>query len=88
MFHVRQNRIWEKERRDRLNQTFDSLSKLLPEYEPATQLSKIEILQRAVEYVEKLQNKIKAFLEERDALLKSIFRFDSYLKGIGGLVQD
>lgn len=65
-----QNRIWEKERRDRLNQTFDSLSKLLPEYEPATQLSKIEILQRAVEYVEKLQNKIKAFLEERDALLK------------------
>ncbi|XP_019544286.3 uncharacterized protein LOC109414898 [Aedes albopictus] len=65
-----QNRIWEKERRDRLNQTFDSLCKLLPEYEPATQLSKIEILQRAVEYVEKLQNKIKAFLEERDALLK------------------
>ncbi|XP_062562335.1 mucin-5AC-like isoform X2 [Armigeres subalbatus] len=65
-----QNRIWEKERRDRLNQTFDNLSKLLPEYEPATQLSKIEILQRAVEYVEKLQNKIKAFLEERDALLK------------------
>ncbi|XP_055529595.1 mucin-5AC-like [Wyeomyia smithii] len=65
-----QNRIWEKERRDRLNQTFDSLSKLLPEYEPATQLSKIEILQRTIEYVEKLQDKIKAFLEERDALLK------------------
>ncbi|XP_058832227.1 mucin-5AC-like [Topomyia yanbarensis] len=65
-----QNRIWEKERRDRLNQTFDGLSKLLPDYEPATQLSKIEILQRAIEYVEKLQNKIKASLEERDALLK------------------
>ncbi|XP_053684941.1 serine-rich adhesin for platelets-like [Sabethes cyaneus] len=65
-----QNRIWEKERRDRLNQTFDNLSKLLPEYEPATQLSKIEILQRAIEYVEKLQDKINAFLEERDALLK------------------
>ncbi|XP_065087173.1 mucin-4-like [Ochlerotatus camptorhynchus] len=65
-----QNRIWEKERRDRLNQTFDSLSKLLPEYEPATQLSKIEVLQRTIEYVEKLQDKIKAFLEERDTLLK------------------
>ncbi|XP_058461008.1 mucin-5AC-like [Malaya genurostris] len=65
-----QNRIWEKERRDRLNQTFDGLSKLLPDYEPATQLSKIEILQRTIEYVEKLQNKIKAFLEERDVFLK------------------
>lgn len=65
-----QNRIWEKERRDRLNQTFDSLAKLLPDYEPATQLSKIEILQRTIEHVEKLQDKIKAYLEEQDELLK------------------
>uniref|UniRef100_A0A8D8KCC5 (northern house mosquito) hypothetical protein n=1 Tax=Culex pipiens TaxID=7175 RepID=A0A8D8KCC5_CULPI len=65
-----QNRIWEKERRDRLNQTFDSLAKLLPDYEATTQLSKIEILQRTIEHVEKLQDKIKAFLEEQDELLK------------------
>ncbi|XP_055593280.1 mucin-2-like [Uranotaenia lowii] len=84
-----QNRVWEKERRDRLNQGFDSLAKLLPDYEPATQLSKIEILQRAIEYVESLQAKIKASLEERDALLrKHVDELEERLKALMARNED
>ncbi|XP_041784262.1 mucin-19-like [Anopheles merus] len=59
-----QNRIWEKERRERLNKTFDDLQRLLPEHEPASTLSKVEILQRAIEHINKLQKKIKTLVEE------------------------
>uniref|UniRef100_A0A182NPD1 BHLH domain-containing protein n=1 Tax=Anopheles dirus TaxID=7168 RepID=A0A182NPD1_9DIPT len=59
-----QNRIWEKERRERLNKTFEDLQHLLPDHEPASTLSKVEILQRAIELIGKLQKKIKNLVEE------------------------
>uniref|UniRef100_A0A182K557 BHLH domain-containing protein n=1 Tax=Anopheles christyi TaxID=43041 RepID=A0A182K557_9DIPT len=65
-----QNRIWEKERRERLNKTFDDLQRLLPEHEPASTLSKVEILQRAIEHINKLQKKIKVLVEESNDPLK------------------
>ncbi|XP_053681264.1 uncharacterized protein LOC128732122 [Anopheles nili] len=58
-----QNRIWEKERRERLNKTFEDLQRLLPDNEPTSTLSKVEILQRAIELIGKLQKKIKDLVE-------------------------
>uniref|UniRef100_A0A182P1R0 BHLH domain-containing protein n=1 Tax=Anopheles epiroticus TaxID=199890 RepID=A0A182P1R0_9DIPT len=65
-----QNRIWEKERRERLNKTFEDLQRLLPDHEPASTLSKVEILQRAIEHINKLQKKIKMLVEECSDPLK------------------
>ncbi|XP_035902639.1 formin-J-like [Anopheles stephensi] len=65
-----QNRIWEKERRERLNKTFEDLQRLLPDHEPASSLSKVEILQRAIELIGKLQKKIKGLVEECNDPLK------------------
>uniref|UniRef100_A0A182W9C9 BHLH domain-containing protein n=1 Tax=Anopheles minimus TaxID=112268 RepID=A0A182W9C9_9DIPT len=65
-----QNRIWEKERRERLNKTFEDLQRLLPDHEPASTLSKVEILQRAIELISKLQKKIKVLVEECNDPLK------------------
>uniref|UniRef100_A0A182RGI6 BHLH domain-containing protein n=1 Tax=Anopheles funestus TaxID=62324 RepID=A0A182RGI6_ANOFN len=69
-----QNRIWEKERRERLNKTFDDLQRLLPDHEPASALSKVEILQRAIELISKLQKKIKVLIEECNDPLKEHVR--------------
>ncbi|XP_052871819.1 mucin-5AC-like [Anopheles cruzii] len=69
-----QNRIWEKERRERLNKTFEDLQQLLPDNEPASTLSKIEILQRAIELIGKLQKKIKDLTEECNDPLKEHVR--------------
>ncbi|XP_050080009.1 uncharacterized protein LOC126567768 [Anopheles maculipalpis] len=65
-----QNRIWEKERRERLNKTFEDLQRLLPDHEPASSLSKVEILQRAIEHIDKLQKKIKGLVEACNDPLK------------------
>ncbi|XP_058065973.1 uncharacterized protein LOC131215595 [Anopheles bellator] len=69
-----QNRIWEKERRERLNKTFEDLQRLLPDDEPASTLSKIEILQRAIELISKLQKKIKDLTQECNDPLKDHVR--------------
>lgn len=54
-FPCRKNRTWEKDRRERLNHTFERLAKLLPDYEPKVTFSKIEILQKTIDYIEKLR---------------------------------
>ncbi|XP_044272170.1 probable serine/threonine-protein kinase nek3 [Tribolium madens] len=59
-------REWEKERRNRLNEAFATLCKLLPCYDPATNLSKIDILRNATTYIEELQVKIKTFISKDD----------------------
>lgn len=61
-FRCRKNRTWEKDRRDRLNNTFDKLARLLPEYQPKVTFSKIEILQKTIVYVEDLRLKIRELL--------------------------
>ncbi|XP_059621595.1 uncharacterized protein LOC132265113 [Phlebotomus argentipes] len=64
------NKEWEKDRRDRLNKTFDSLARKLPQYDPSSPFSKIEILQRTISFIEELQKKQKdLLLSECDKVL-------------------
>uniref|UniRef100_A0A182R151 BHLH domain-containing protein n=1 Tax=Anopheles farauti TaxID=69004 RepID=A0A182R151_9DIPT len=68
-----QNRIWEKERRERLNKTFEDLQRLLPDHEPASTLSKVEILQRAIELIEhvkELDQRLKRLLTRNEELVE------------------
>ncbi|KAF5271860.1 hypothetical protein FQA39_LY08000 [Lamprigera yunnana] len=55
-------REWEKIRRDKLNTGFSCLSKLLPNHDPSLTWSKLYILQRASQYIEELQVKLKNVL--------------------------
>nr|CAD7578581.1 unnamed protein product [Timema californicum] len=55
---------WERDRRERLNISFRELGSLLPSYNPASTLSKIEILQGAVKYIKDLHNENKTLLEK------------------------
>jgi hypothetical protein len=56
------SRVWERDRRERLNVSFNNLSLLLPNYDPATTLSKVEILQKAANYICDLQQENRNFL--------------------------
>ncbi|KAJ6645242.1 hypothetical protein Bhyg_00446 [Pseudolycoriella hygida] len=56
------NRAWEKERRDRLNKSFDILAKFLPNYEDSVPFSKIEIIQKSILLIKELQLKLKEAL--------------------------
>lgn len=55
---TRKNRTWEKERRERLNITFDCLAKLLPDYKSKVTFSKIDTLQRAIAHIEDLKQRV------------------------------
>ncbi|KAK4876475.1 hypothetical protein RN001_012897 [Aquatica leii] len=55
-------REWEKIRRDKLNSSFTVLSKLLPNHDPSLNWSKLDILQKASQYIEELQVKLKNVL--------------------------
>lgn len=68
----RQNRAWEKDRRDRLNNTFDKLAELLPEYRPKVNFSKIEILHKSIVYIEDLRKKLRDALSTQNASILSI----------------
>lgn len=70
--NYRLNRAWEKERRDRLNVTFDKLAKLLPEYQPKINFSKIEILQKSIIYIEDLRTKLKELLSTENSSILSM----------------
>lgn len=65
-FCCSKNREWEKERRNRLNEAFATLCKLLPCYDPATNLTKIDILRNAASYIAELQTKIKDLVSENN----------------------
>ncbi|GLH08726.1 Uncharacterized protein GBIM_13913 [Gryllus bimaculatus] len=56
-------REWERDRRERLNETFNLLSTLLPSYDPSITRSKIEILQKAVAYISDLQKENKELVK-------------------------
>ncbi|KAG5890128.1 hypothetical protein JTB14_027795 [Gonioctena quinquepunctata] len=55
-------RGWEKERRNRLNEGFASLAKVLPTYDPSVNLSKIAILTKATCAIEQLQNELNKII--------------------------
>lgn len=56
------NKEWEKERRDRLNKTFNELAELLPQHNPSAPApSKIEILQNSIKLILELLERLKAF---------------------------
>ncbi|KFB49676.1 hypothetical protein ZHAS_00017926 [Anopheles sinensis] len=80
-----QNRIWEKERRERLNKTFEDLHRLLPDHDPSSTLTKVEILQRAIELIGKLQKKIKDLMQEcNDPLKEQLCEQEKRLKRLLG----
>ncbi|KAJ8920342.1 hypothetical protein NQ315_012004 [Exocentrus adspersus] len=55
-------RKWEKERRDRLNEGFSNLAKVLESYDPSINICKINILHRATSSIQELQERIKHLL--------------------------
>lgn len=71
----RRNRTWEKDRRDRLNLTFEQLAQLLPEYRPKLNLSKIEILQKSIDYVQALRGKLKDLLATQNGSMLSMSNY-------------
>ncbi|XP_023018618.2 uncharacterized protein [Leptinotarsa decemlineata] len=56
------SRGWEKIRRNRLNEAFASLAKVLPCYDPSVNLTKIEILTKATCAVKDLQDEVNKII--------------------------
>jgi hypothetical protein len=86
---------WERRRREKLNEAFKVLSQLLPNYDPAKNLAKIEILERSTEFVKDLRlsnSRLVSHQSESDEKceLKSI-KLRVYLKILnvpGKLIQE
>lgn len=55
-------RLWEKERRDRINDYFKKLWEVLPMYDASKPLSKPEILIHAASTIKELDEKLKSLL--------------------------
>lgn len=62
IFFFRNKNEWEKDRRNRLNTTFNLLAERLPQYDPSKPFSKIEILQKTILLIEEIQKKNKELL--------------------------
>ncbi|XP_055325067.1 mucin-3A-like [Sitodiplosis mosellana] len=78
-----QNRAWEKDRRDRLNTTFEKLAKLLPEYRPKVTFSKIEILHKTIVYIEDLRKKLRDVLStQNESIFKTQDELEASLKAL------
>ncbi|XP_055903744.1 mucin-4-like [Eupeodes corollae] len=75
------NKAWEKDRRDRLNKTFDELAKLLPKFDPSVVWSKIEIIQKAIAFIGDLHKRLEDYLTAKDPeLLKEYREFVNCLR--------
>lgn len=75
------NKAWEKDRRDRLNKTFDELAKLLPKFDQSVIWSKIEIIQKAITFITDLNKRLEDYLEAKDPeLLKEYKEFINCLR--------
>jgi hypothetical protein len=46
---------WERRRREKINDAFKNLSQLLPNYDPAKNVAKIDILEKSTEFVKELR---------------------------------
>lgn len=71
-------RVWAKERRDRLHNAFDELSKTLPCYSESNKLCKIEILTKAALCIKEQQEKLDSLLapdSKKKDVEGSIFKF-------------
>ncbi|XP_055385710.1 probable serine/threonine-protein kinase DDB_G0282963 [Condylostylus longicornis] len=60
------NKAWEKERRDRLNKSFENLAKLLPNYDPSITWTKIEIIQKSIAHIEHLHQRTEKYIAAKD----------------------
>ncbi|XP_069683827.1 serine-rich adhesin for platelets-like [Periplaneta americana] len=86
-------RVWERDRRERLNISFSDLGSLLPNYDPGVTLSKVEILQKAANYIRELQQEnrnllqgnVDEFTSKQVQQLKQ--RIDELLKRVQQLVN-
>ena len=66
---------WERDRRERLNQSFYELSRLLPDHDPTLPLSKLDIITKATSYIKHLQ-------EQNMKLMENSENNDTYSKNI------
>jgi hypothetical protein len=57
------SREWERERRERLNNSFNDLSKILPTSDNKAITKKMEILQKATTFIKALQEENAELLE-------------------------
>lgn len=55
-------REWEKQRRNRLKNTYTELGKLLPTYLPSKTATQIDIIEGAIKHIQELQNKVNNLL--------------------------
>lgn len=60
------NKAWEKDRRDRLNKSFEELAKLLPKYDPSITWSKIEIIQKSIAHIKELHERHEQYLLDKN----------------------
>ncbi|VEN47445.1 unnamed protein product, partial [Callosobruchus maculatus] len=68
-------REWEKERRNRVNEAFVSLAKVLPNYDPSVNLPKIDILLKAKTAIVELQAQVASIVspEEKETAKSEFF---------------
>lgn len=76
-FFYRKCKEWERERRQRLSQSFFELSSLLPDHDPTLPLSKIDIITKATSYIKHLEEKNMNLMEndENSDIQSNIFVF-------------
>ncbi|VEN47444.1 unnamed protein product [Callosobruchus maculatus] len=69
-------REWEKERRNRVNEAFVSLAKVLPNYDPSVNLPKIDILLKAKTAIVELQAQVASIVspEEKETAKTNEFK--------------
>ncbi|XP_046391229.1 uncharacterized protein LOC124159455 [Ischnura elegans] len=82
-------REWERERRERLNVSFNDLGSLLPDHDPAVVTSKVEILQKSAAFIRDLKKENSELLLSKGSKLqaKKIKRLQRYVEALVLRVQ-
>jgi len=80
---------WERRRREKINDAFKNLSQLLPNYDPAKNIAKIDVLEKSTEFVKELRlsnSRLLSQQAERDEKCKDNNNnyIDSYINGSCG----
>lgn len=66
IFLFRKYREWERKRRNRLNVSFCELNTVLPDYDPAVNRTKVDIINNAASYIKELVDKNQKLMEKND----------------------
>ncbi|KAK9892859.1 hypothetical protein WA026_022540 [Henosepilachna vigintioctopunctata] len=61
-------KTWEKERRGRIKEAFITLEKLLPSYDPSAVSTRINTLNKSIEYIQEMQNRVDELLKPNNKI--------------------